>query len=121
QQVQYAQHLQPAGTNQQTSHVEQASDVHLASDPVFTGETVYYDGAPLVDDGFGTRCGAVGCTHCGRFGCAGARPLGGGCLSGLFVRAEYLAWSTKGMNLPPLVTTSPDDTPRVDAGVLGED
>ncbi len=32
---------------------------------------------------------------------------------------EYLWWSMKGMNLPPLVTTSPDGTPSAQAGVLG--
>lgn len=90
----------------------------LAGDPAFTGETVYYDGGPLI--GGETACGP-GCTHCGRFGCTGAGPLGRGCLPGLFVRAEYLGWGTKGMNLPPLVTTSPEDTDRFDAGVLGEE
>ena len=34
-------------------------------------------------------------------------------------RAEYLLWWTKGNNVPPLVTTSPDGTPQLDAGVLG--
>jgi hypothetical protein len=94
--------------------------MQLAADPAFAGETVYYDGGPLLGGDFGASCGPGGCTHCGRFGCRGAGPLGGGCLSGLFVRAEYLSWATKGMNLPPLVTTSPADTDRFDAGVLGE-
>jgi hypothetical protein len=34
--------------------------------------------------------------------------------------AEYLVWWSAGMDLPPLVTTSPLGTPREDAGVLGE-
>lgn len=38
----------------------------------------------------------------------------------LWVRAEYLHWWTEGMQLPPLVTTSPTGTPQVDAAVLGE-
>lgn len=33
-------------------------------------------------------------------------------------RAEYLFWWTKGNSIPPLVTTSPDGTPRTMAGVL---
>lgn len=33
---------------------------------------------------------------------------------------EYLWWSMKGMDLPPLVTTSPGGTPVAQAGVLGE-
>ncbi len=33
--------------------------------------------------------------------------------------AEYLLWWADGMDLPPLVTTSPNGTPREQAGVLG--
>ncbi|MBC8355584.1 MAG: BBP7 family outer membrane beta-barrel protein [Planctomycetes bacterium] len=35
-------------------------------------------------------------------------------------RAEYLLWWTKGMNSPPLVTTSPTGTAQAQAGVLGQ-
>ena len=38
-----------------------------------------------------------------------------------WVRAEYLSWWTSGMDLPPLVTTSPFGTDQDDAGVLGTD
>jgi len=34
-------------------------------------------------------------------------------------RLEYLMWWSRGRNTPPLVTTSPQDTPRDEAGVLG--
>ncbi len=34
-------------------------------------------------------------------------------------RMDALLWWTKGMNLPPLVTTSPDGTAQEEAGVLG--
>jgi hypothetical protein len=37
-----------------------------------------------------------------------------------WVRGEYLLWWPRGMNIPPLVTTSPTGTARADAGVLGE-
>ncbi|MEP0346354.1 BBP7 family outer membrane beta-barrel protein, partial [Rhodopirellula bahusiensis] len=37
-----------------------------------------------------------------------------------WVRAEYLLWSLDGMDLPPLVTTSPDGTDPADTGVLGQ-
>ena len=37
----------------------------------------------------------------------------------LWVRGEYLMWWTKGVHLPPLVTTSPPDTPDTEAGILG--
>lgn len=39
----------------------------------------------------------------------------------IWVRGEYLLWWTKGMDVPPLVTTSPAGTPGADAGVLGVD
>lgn len=65
----------------------------------------------------GSSCGPGGCNFCGNFGGDGC----GGCLSGLYVRGEYLLWGTRGMNLPALVTTSPTGTARVDAGVLGEE
>lgn len=42
-------------------------------------------------------------------------------IDGAWVRADYLLWSTEGMNVPPLVTTSPTGTPRSMAGVLGEE
>ncbi|KLU01376.1 putative signal peptide and transmembrane protein [Rhodopirellula islandica] len=37
-----------------------------------------------------------------------------------WVRAEYLLWSLDGMDLPPLVTTSPAGTDPEDTGVLGQ-
>ena len=37
-----------------------------------------------------------------------------------WVHAEGLTWYQSGMNLPPLVTTSPTGTPRASAGVLGQ-
>lgn len=43
------------------------------------------------------------------------------CCGSYYARAEFLYWWLSGDAYPPLVTTSPDDTPRVDAGVLGED
>ncbi len=48
-----------------------------------------------------------------------------GCPCGLpeqiWITAEYLYWLEKGMDLPPLVTTSPDGTGGSQAGVLGID
>lgn len=38
---------------------------------------------------------------------------------GLEVRAEYLLWWTDSLDVLPLVTTSPQDTPRDQAGILG--
>jgi hypothetical protein len=38
----------------------------------------------------------------------------------LWLRAEYLHWWTEGMDLPPLVTTSPTGTAQDQAAILGE-
>lgn len=38
----------------------------------------------------------------------------------MWIRAEYLYWQTSGMRIPPLVTTSPENTPISQAGVLGQ-
>ena len=38
----------------------------------------------------------------------------------IWLRADYLMWWTSGMNLPPLVTTSPAGTEIGQAGVLGQ-
>jgi hypothetical protein len=37
-----------------------------------------------------------------------------------YFRAEYLSWWLSGDELPPLITTSSESTPRGEAGVLGE-
>ena len=64
-------------------------------------------------------CGGRGnCSFCG--GCSSGGAFGLGVLNGFYVRMEYLAWATKGMNVPPLLTTSPDGTPAASAGVLGQ-
>ena len=55
----------------------------------------------------------------------GEAPLGGACdcLCGppgrMWLGAEYLLWTAKGNNLPPLVTTAPAGTARAVAGTLG--
>lgn len=83
---------------------------------------VYYEGGAgaILGPEFSDSCGPDGCNHCGRFG-QRIGPCGPCCFGGLYVRAEYLLWGTKGADLPALVTTSPDDTPQEDAGVLGVD
>ncbi|MBX3412861.1 MAG: BBP7 family outer membrane beta-barrel protein [Pirellulales bacterium] len=76
---------------------------------------------------YSTRCdggccenGCDSCDGCGS--CFGpfASFLHGLGEAGAWVHADYLMWWMKGQALPPLVTTSPDETPRADAGVLGE-
>ncbi len=45
-------------------------------------------------------------------------PQQRGC--GVYGRVEYLMWWLEGEKTPPLVTTSPQGTPQIEAGVLGE-
>ncbi|MDX1947079.1 MAG: BBP7 family outer membrane beta-barrel protein [Pirellulaceae bacterium] len=81
------------------------------------GERVYYEGQPGGDPAFGD------------FGLGGQHAdysspgyCGPGCYScGMFVRAEYLLWGLKSLDLPPLVSTSPQGTPFDEAGILGID
>ncbi len=71
-------------------------------------------------DGIG-NCSIKGCSMCGELASPNAwRP----CLTiGLpqdgWVSYDYLTWWQDGMNLPPLVTSSPIGTARGNAGVLG--
>jgi hypothetical protein len=87
--------------------------------PLPTGQTYYEPGAQIMDSGLAGMGGADG-NYCCLFGGPGCGLLGNCSLSGVYVRTEYLVWSARGMNLPPLVTTSPQGTDRDDAGVLGE-
>ena len=74
-----------------------------------------YDGYADGWDDFGGACCGSGCgSGCGSC-CGSCGP------PGLFwARAEYLLWWTRGMETPPLVTTSPDGTPLSDAGRIGQ-
>ena len=54
-------------------------------------------------------CRAVGC--CSTIGCRPHR---------MWLRAEYLVWWSDDMHVPPLVTSSPAGTPRLQTGVLGQ-
>lgn len=62
---------------------------------------------------------SMDCPLCGGDGCelCGSGRWGG--FGGVYVRGEYLAWVMRGMQIPPLVTTSPNGTLRPQAGVLG--
>ena len=52
-------------------------------------------------------------------GCCG---VCGDCMKSrdIWVTAEFLMWWGKGTQLPPLVTTSPQTTPQLQAGVIGQ-
>jgi hypothetical protein len=93
----------------------------ITGGPLAPAERVYYEGPesdPILGN-LNVTCGAGGCNHCGRFGGPSAGPFGNGCLGGMYVRGEYLLWNMRGMDLPALITTSPNDTDEADAGVLG--
>jgi hypothetical protein len=74
--------------------------------------------APAGSCGTCGSCGSGGsaptcnCNPCGPNGPCG--PAGH-----VWADAELLLWWTRGMNVPPLVTSSPAGTPRALAGVLG--
>jgi len=81
--------------------------------------------------GGGCRSGGGNNGGCASGGCGCGSNCGGICGTplpddtchksfGLWAQADYLLWWTKGNALPPLVTTSPDETPRAQAGVLGQ-
>ncbi|HND52774.1 MAG TPA: BBP7 family outer membrane beta-barrel protein, partial [Pirellulaceae bacterium] len=98
----------------------------IGSPPIPDGYVLEIDEDPEFE-GFGHHHGRRGlhCDACDDYGCPRCM-LGGGLLSGWFVRAEYLNWTTSGMQLPPLVTTSVPVTgqtfppPARQAGVLGQ-
>ncbi|MCA9174481.1 MAG: BBP7 family outer membrane beta-barrel protein [Planctomycetales bacterium] len=71
---------------------------------IVEGEEFAYEYEP---SGHDERCG-LDCVRCGGFGC-----------DLLWLRAEYLMYWADGMNVPPLVTGSPNGTLVGDAGVLG--
>jgi hypothetical protein len=70
-----------------------------------------YGGGLGCDGACGDGCSGGACGGCGGCGCCGSR---------IWVRAEYLYWWVQGGRLPPLLTTSPEGTPRDIAGVLGD-
>jgi len=104
------------------------------------GEVIYeshpYSG-DVVSDNYGGGSMACDSMGCDSMGCSGDNSCGGGscrsdsfgnkawrpCLTLCFpqdgwVSVDYLNWTQKGMDLPPLVTTSPLNTARSNAGVL---
>jgi hypothetical protein len=89
---------------------------------VVLGEGEFIVGPNAMSSG-GSSCDGIGCDGCD----ACAYPYGWRkciCIwmpSDGWVRAEYLSAYLTGADTPPLVTTSPQGTPRGAAGVLGRD
>ncbi|MGI8981699.1 MAG: BBP7 family outer membrane beta-barrel protein [Pirellulaceae bacterium] len=82
----------------------------------------YYPQNPLLGDVFAEDHGGFDCGYgnCGRCRtCCDTLCNPGGC--GMYVRADYLLWSTKGMHLPPLVTAGDPNNTAIPAGVINED
>ncbi len=67
----------------------------------------FYEG-PEWDDGYSDGYCNDCCDDCCDYG-----PM-----PGFWGRAEYLYWWVRGADTPPLVTTSPNGTPRDEAGIL---
>ncbi|MFN0018778.1 MAG: BBP7 family outer membrane beta-barrel protein [Pirellulaceae bacterium] len=85
-----------------------------------TGTGDYYPENQMLGDVFADGYSDCGFGNCGRCGtCCGTLCNPGGC--GMYVRADYLLWSTKGMNLPPLVTAGNPNNTAIPAGVINED
>jgi len=113
---------QPAGPRAAVNPAARPSSPAAPRAEALPAADIVYDGGAFEGGDVnymlgGSGCGPGGCNFCGNFGCGGDCC----CLGGLYVRADYLLWGTRGMNLPALVTTSPSGTARADAGVLGEE
>jgi hypothetical protein len=96
-----------------------AAQYPAARGPGYVRQAGFYLGGGFYQGGYS---GGGNCVpDCGYGDCYGDSYCDDLCLPILTVRAEYLAWWTRGRPIPPLVTTSPDGTDRDDAGVLGID
>jgi hypothetical protein len=84
----------------------------VTPEPVPQGN--YDDGGSLWDEA-GGQGDFGGCGDCCDDGCCG---WGGGCCHRFYGRAEWIQWWVRGSNTPPLVSTSPDNTPPTVAGIL---
>ncbi|MBN2580695.1 MAG: BBP7 family outer membrane beta-barrel protein [Pirellulales bacterium] len=103
----------PAGSSLQ-ERSEASPEVVPIPPPMVSNEGDWGEG------GYGPE---PGCGYGGTYNleCLGPLATCGGWLGGrLWFRGEYLMWWGKSAELPPLVTTSPADTPREQAGVLGQ-
>lgn len=89
--------------------------------PITYGESIV--GGPIGAGTYGTSCDSAGCDSCGggcgRSSCTSCAACPCGLPGRFWIRAEYLIWWTKGMDTPPLVTTSNSGASRSNAGVLG--
>lgn len=108
-----SQALALAAVAQTGGQMRRSSGAYTA--PASSESTVSYDDVPV--EGEMTSSDWAGSCSDGTCGpeCGICRPLGGS-----WARLEMLLWTTRGMNVPALVTTSNTGTARNIAGVLGE-
>lgn len=128
-----AKHVEPAAASEELPTPSPQPDPRFSGGDVIDGGTItegavmdgqagpVFEGEPGAmmqghDDCHGGQCGhpncpGESCAACMVCCCMANDP-------GMWwVRAEYLAWATKGMYIPPLVTTGPNAT---NPGILGE-
>ncbi len=107
----------PASPRRPVAEAEERSGHNHAE----SGVDYYPENQPLGDvfeeDYAGNDCGFGNCGRCRN--CCGTLCNPGGC--GMYVRADYLLWSTKGMHVPALVTTGDPAVTAIPAGVINED
>lgn len=121
-----------------TVKVKPASHESVVMDgEVIQGEVIHEGHVPTEGcESCGSTVPSSGCDTCGPVGQAGCGTCEIGGYGDLcyqnrgrfyislpahgWVHAEGLTWYQSGMNLPPLVTTSPTGTARASAGVIGQ-
>ncbi len=113
--------VRPASAMQMQGEIVQAEPIEEA---IMADEHVVHDGH-VIHEGESSCDGSCGggCDSCSSHEgyCDTCRSSRRFCIclpSHGWVHAEYLLWWQSGMNLPPLVTTSPAGTARATAGVL---
>ncbi len=122
-----------------SSYQDDGAIVDMAphAEPIVADPYIQDEGQVVYEDDHFDHSEHVGCESCGDQGCSSCgygcgiygndlcNPLGFDgsrlciCLpSHGWVSVEYLGWTARGMNTPPLVTTSLAGTAQVNAGVL---
>lgn len=106
----------PAEAVPETSAPDESAPLMPDPEPL---EPLGAEPVPLTNQPWAATPHDTGCGSgdCGK-GCYDCCPAPCGPSGRFWVRGEALVWWTKGMWLPPLVTTSPAGTPQEDAGVL---
>ena len=116
---------QPTGSGYS---VQSEPAIQRTSHESIVGGPIYDEGylsAPGDGGSYGhscTSCGSDvggGCGNCGSMGACGSACCPCGPSGRFWIRGEYLLWWTKGMDLPPLVTTTNGNPLPQNAGVLG--